>query len=98
MQVLQRLHLAGALAIKPKASRSCIFVFCVRNLCAVETLLTWQAHCLAHIIYNIQAAAGPCLNPWTASTWRDEDFIGKIMRMVKSVHARSQSLLQLRAQ
>ena len=47
-------------------------------------------HMLAHMIYNLECEAGcPMVNPWMGCTWRDEDFVGKMMRMVRSVHSRA---------
>ena len=45
-------------------------------------------HYMCHLIYEMDQP-GPAANPWGGCTWRDEDFIGKIMRMVKAVHSRS---------
>ena len=47
-----------------------------------------KSHYLAHVIY-VELAKVPAVNPWCGATWRDEDFIGKIVRMVKACHART---------
>ena len=47
-----------------------------------------KSHMLCHMIYDL-AASDCVVNPWMGCTWRDEDFIGKMMRMVKSVHPRA---------
>ena len=47
-----------------------------------------KSHMLCHMIYDL-AVSDVVVNPWMGCTWRDEDFIGNIMRMVKSVHPRS---------
>ncbi len=45
-------------------------------------------HYMCHMIYELDRT-GATANPWAGCTWRDEDFVGKIMRMVKAVHSRS---------
>lgn len=47
-----------------------------------------KVHHLAHLVYE-DLAKTPCLNPWLGCTWRDEDMVGKLMKMATSVHARS---------
>ena len=47
-----------------------------------------KSHMLCHMIYDLEAS-DVVVNPCMGCTWRDEDFIGKIMRTVKSVHPRS---------
>ena len=39
---------------------------------------------LAHVVHE-ELRRTPCLNPWVGATWRDENFIGKMMTMVTSV-------------
>ena len=42
-----------------------------------------KLHMLAHIVHDLVPQAGrPCVNPWANSVWMDEDFIGKICRMI----------------
>ncbi len=48
-----------------------------------------KAHVFAHVIDELHGEGTPTLNPWFGCTWRDEDFIGKMMRMVKACHASS---------
>lgn len=47
-----------------------------------------KAHALCHIVLYI-CESDVALNPWKGSTWRDEDMIGKIMKLAKAVHSRS---------
>ncbi len=40
----------------------------------------------AHVVYGLET--NPAMNPWAGVTWRDEDFIGKLMKCVKAQHAK----------
>ena len=48
-----------------------------------------QMHYLVHLVMQLEDKGLPVVNPWTGCTWRDEDFIGKIMRMIRSLHAKT---------
>jgi len=47
-----------------------------------------KSHMLCHVIYE-DLARTPCCNPWVGATWRDEDFIGKMMELTTSVSSRT---------
>lgn len=47
-----------------------------------------KAHYLAHVVYDL-SDHWPSMNPWYGCTWRDEDFMGKGMKLVKAVDSRS---------
>jgi hypothetical protein len=46
-----------------------------------------KAHYFCHLVLDLKNS--PARNPWWGCCWRDEDFIGKFMTLVKSSHARS---------
>ena len=46
-----------------------------------------KSHVLAHVVL-VELRRRPALNPWVGCTFRDEDMIGKLTRIVKAVHAR----------
>ena len=49
-----------------------------------------KAHLLSHCVLDLEENVGrPCVNPCACTTWRDEDFIGKIMPITKALHSRS---------
>jgi hypothetical protein len=47
-----------------------------------------KAHYLCHVVRD-ELSKSPALNPWSGATWRDEDYIGKILRMAKASHGRT---------
>ena len=51
-----------------------------------------KMHMMVHLINSLSAAPGVTtrrVNPWSGCTWRDEDFIGKCMAMVKALHPKA---------
>jgi hypothetical protein len=47
-----------------------------------------KMHQLCHIIYGM-GVESPCRNPLSGCTWRDEDCVKNVMRVVKALHPRS---------